>query len=207
MAHSMWAVALKMLLNIRFERPDEGTLAELTKANDQAVELLPRSDFVFFTRALFRASILRDAEKTMADAKRCHALNPNYPQAHMALGYAHVLAGDFEKAVAEFTAGTQQANDPYRAYRVFHKAVAQYCGEDHAGAIATLNDLIDLKPSVRGFRKLLVLALRASGDEAAAERAKAAAEALPDEPNFFMQEPPLPDSHLDLREKLAPGSG
>jgi hypothetical protein len=85
--------------------------------------------------------------------------------------------------------------------------VAQYCGEDYAGAVATLNDLIDLKPSVRGFRKLLILALREAGNETAAEREAAAAGAFPDEENFFLQEPPLPTSHMSLREMLAPGSG
>ena len=207
MALSMWAIGIKMLLNIRFEKPDEDTLLELIRANDRAVELMPRSDFVFFTRAFFRASLLQDAEKAMADAKRCYTLNPNYPQARMALGYSHLIAGDFEEAVAEFAAGTRQVNDPYWAYRVFHKAVAQYCAKDYSGAIATLNDLIDLKPSVRGFRKLLILALKESGNKAAAEREAVAADALPDKPNFFMQEPPLPMSHIGLRERLAPGSG
>jgi class 3 adenylate cyclase/tetratricopeptide (TPR) repeat protein len=207
MALSMWAIAVNMLLCIRFETPAEKLLAELTAANDTAVELMPRSDFVFFTRALFRASFLHDAKKTMADAQRCYALNPNYPQAHIALGYGHLLAGAFEQAVTEFANGTQQTNDPYWSYRVFHKAVAQYCGEDYAGAVATLNDLIDLKPSVRGFRKLLILALREAGNETAAEREAAAAGAFPDEENFFLQEPPLPTSHMSLREMLAPGSG
>jgi class 3 adenylate cyclase len=207
MALSMWAVAVNMLISIRFELPDENTVAELTMANDRAVELMPQSDFVFFTRCLFRASILRDPERTMADARRAYTLNPNYPQARIALGYGHVLVGDFSRSVVEFEAGTQQAKDTYWAYRVFHKAVAQFCGEDHVGAIATLRDIIDLKPSVRGFRKLLILSLRAMGDDAKADQEEALARELPDEPNFFVQEPPLPDSHIWLRDKLAPGSG
>jgi len=117
-----------------------------------------------------------------------------------------MVAGDFGRAVAELDMGTQLASDPYWAYRVFHVASAQFCGEDYAGALTTLRDLIDLKPSVRGFRKLLVLALRAAGDVATAEAEGTKADALPDEPNFHMQKPPLPVSHSWLLEVLAPGS-
>ena len=206
MALSMWAIAANMLISIRFDVPDISELVEIEAAHDRAVELIPQSDFVFFSRCLFRATILRDAEKTMADARRCYALNPNYPQAHIGLGYGHMLAGDFDLAVDEIGAGTALTNDPYWAYREFHKAVAQFCGDDHSGAIVTLRDLIDLKPSVRGFRKLMVLALKASGDDEAAALEEEAARGLLDEPNFFVEEPPLPDSHFWLREKLAPGS-
>jgi hypothetical protein len=52
----------------------------------------------------------------------------------------------------------------------------------------------------------MILALRASGDNEAAAQEEEAAQALPDEPNFFVEKPPLPDSHIWLREKLAPGS-
>ena len=205
MVLSMWASAANMLISIRFEVPHEATVEEIASAHDRAVELMPQSDFVFFSRCLFRATILRDAQKTMADARRCYALNPNYPQAHVSLGYGHMLAGEFGLAVDALKAGTALTNDPYWAYREFHKAVAQFCGNDHSATIATLRDLIDLKPSVRGFRKLLVLALQATGDDEAAENEEAAAQELPDEPNFFVEEPPLPDSHIWLRELLAPG--
>jgi tetratricopeptide (TPR) repeat protein len=124
----------------------------------------------------------------------------------MALGYGYLLAGEFNRAVKELDAGTQLTSDPYWAYRVFHKAVAQFCDDDYASALATLRDLIDLKPSVRGFRKLLALALRASGDLAAADAEEANAQALPDEPNFHVQKPPLPASHSWLLEVLAPGA-
>jgi adenylate cyclase len=205
MTLSMWVVATSMLIDINFETPDSEIIEELTTASDQAVELLPRSDFVFFARSLFRASVLRDEELAMADAKRCYALNRNYPLARMVLGYGHVLSGDFTRAVSEFSDGTKQSSDPYFAYRVFHKAVAQFCGEYYDDSIATLRDLIDLKPSVRGFRKLLVLALRAAGNEKAAKIEEVKEQTLPDGPNFYVQKPPLPYSHLWLHEVLAPG--
>lgn len=205
MAHAMWASAVSMMISINFETPDRDTVDKLTKAYDRAVELMPRSDFVFYARSLFRGAILRDADKALADARRCFALNRNYPQARMALGYAHMLSGDFGRAVEELDAGTQQINDPYWAYRVFHKAVALFCDNNYRGSIATLNELIDLKPSVRGFRKLLILSLRASGAIEAAEGEEVKANALSDEPNFHLQRPPIPDSHLWLQEALAPG--
>ena len=62
-----------------------------------------------------------------------------------------------------------------------------------------------VKPSVRAYRKLLVLALRAVGDDAGAEREDAAAIHLPDEPNFHAPRPPLPDDYRWLVEALAPG--
>jgi TolB-like protein len=207
MALSMWASAVIMLAQVRFDRLGDDIVADLTAAFDRAVELMPQSDFVFFARSWFRATILRDARKAMADARRAYSLNPNFPQAHMALGYAHMLAGDFAQAVAEIEAGTQQTNDPYWAYRVFHKAIAQFCDEDYPDTLDTLRDLIDLKPSVRGFRKLLILTFKTQKDEAAAKREEAAMRGLPDEPNFNVQEPPLPDSYIWLRDMLAPGSG
>lgn len=60
-------------------------------------------------------------------------------------------------------------------------------GKDYADALTTRRDLTDLKPSVRGFRKLLILALRELGDDVSADREEALTHALPDEPNFFMQ--------------------
>ncbi len=204
MALSMWAIAVSMLKYFDFESPDKETLAKLSAAYDRGVELLPRSDFVFFARAQFRATHLRNGEKTMADAKRCHAINPDYPQAHLVLGYGYLMTGGFENAVREIGIACQQTSDPYWPYRAFHKAVAQFCGEDYAGAVSTLDDLIDLKPSIRGFRKLLIIALKAMNDETRAKQEEMAAEALPDEPTFSVQEPPLPDSHLWLRNELAP---
>ncbi len=206
MSLSMWAIGVVMRYKLRFEPIEGDMLKELVAAHDLAVELMPQSDFVFFTRCLFRSITDRDPDKVMSDARRCHELSPNYPQAHIALGYAYILSGDFEKAVAAMRKGTELRHDPYWAYRRLHMAVAQYCGEDFEGTIATLNEMIDLKPSVRGFRKLLILALKALGRDAELQREGNAAALLDDGENFFVQEPTVPDSHLWLREALAPGS-
>jgi len=207
MSLSMWAIGVVMRYKLRFEAIEGDKLAELIAAHDLAVELMPQSDFVFFTRCLFRSITERDPEKVMSDAKRCYDLSPNYPQAHIGLGYAYILAEDFEKAVKAMSKGTELRNDPYWAYRRLHMAVAQFCGEDFEGTISTLKEMIDLKPSVRGFRKLLVLALKALGRDAEAQTEDQAAALLDDGEKFFVQEPTVPDSHLWLREALAPGSG
>jgi len=206
MSLSMWAIGVVMRYKLRFEAIEGDILKELVSAHDLAVELMPQSDFVFFTRCLFRSITDRDPDKVMSDARRCYELNPNYPQAHIALGYAYILAEEFEKAVAAMSKGTELRNDPYWAYRRLHMAVAQYCGEDYEGTISTLKEMIDLKPSVRGFRKLLVLALKALGRDAEVQDEETAAALLDDGENFFVQEPTVPDSHLWLREALAPGS-
>ena len=204
MSLSMWADGVQLLASIRFEHFGKSTLEELKDAFDKAVEILPKSDYVFSTRSLFRVIVLRDRERGWSDAQRCYALNPSYPQAHLALACAHVLSNDLKSAVAEFDAATQQSNDPYWVYKTFHKSVAQFCGEDYSGTIETLRTLIDLKPSIRGFRKLLVLALKATGEDEEARREEESAMLLPDKPNIHVLEPPLPDTHLWLRDALAP---
>jgi adenylate cyclase len=206
MSLSMWAIGVVMRSKLRFEIIEGEELEELIAAHDLAVELMPQSDFVFFTRCLFRSITERDPDKVMSDAKRCYELSPNYPQAHIALGYAYILAEDFGKAVVAMRKGTELRNDPYWSYRRLHLAVAQYCGEDYEGTISTLKEMIDLKPSVRGFRKLLVLALKALGRDTEAQKEEAAAALLDDGENFFVQEPTVPDSHLWLLEALSPGS-
>lgn len=204
MSLSMWATGVVMRNRIRFEQFDEDRLAELVAAFDRTVELMPQSDFVFFARCLFRATVTRDANQVMSDASRCFELSPNYPQAHVCLGYGYLFAGDYERSVAEFRAGTALKNDPYWTYRRFHMAAVQFCGGDHDGSISTLREMIELKPSVRGFRKLLILALREAGSNEEADKEEAQAANLDDGENFFVQEPALPDSHLWLREALAP---
>lgn len=204
MSLSMWATGVVMRNRIRFEEFDDDRLAELTAAFDRSVELMPQSDFVFFARCLFRATVIRDDKNVMSDAKRCYELSPNYPQAHICLGYGYLLMGDYERSVTEFREGTALKNDPYWTYRRFHMAAAQLCAEDYEGTIATLREMIELKPSVRGFRKLLILALQAAGRDAEAGQEQRLAEKLDDSENFFVQEPALPDSHLWLREALAP---
>ena len=207
MSLSMWAIGVVMRYKLRFEAIKGAKLDELVAAHDLAVELMPQSDFVFFTRCLFRSITERDPDKVMSDAKRCFELSPNYPQAHIALGYAHILAGEYDQAAASMRKGTELRNDPYWSYRRLHMAVAQFCGEDYEGANSTLKEMIDLKPSVRGFRKLLILSLRELGRDAEARDEEKAAALLDDGENFFVQEPTVPDSHLWLREALAPGSG
>ena len=207
MSLSMWAIGVVMRHKISFEAIEGDTLEELIAAHDLAVELMPQSDFVSFTRCLFRSITERDPDKVMSDAKRCYDLSPNYPQAHIALGYGYILSEEYEKAVAAMRKGTELRNDPYWSYRRLHMAVAQYCGGDYEGTISTLNEMIDLKPSVRGFRKLLILSLKALGRDAEAQKEEGAASLLDDGENFFVQEPTIPDSHLWLREAMAPGSG
>ena len=207
MSVCMWAIGMVMRYKLRFEAIEGEALAELERAHDLAVELMPQSDFVFFARCMFRSLALRDPDKVMSDAKACHDLSPNYPQAHVGLGYAYILAEEFEFAAEEIRKGTELRNDPFWTYRRLHMAVAQYCGEDFQGAVSTLREMIDLKPSVRGFRKLLILSLWQLGRHEDAQREEALAADLDDGENFFVQEPTLPDSHLWLRKALAPGSG
>ncbi|MFY9211951.1 MAG: hypothetical protein WAO69_12550, partial [Aestuariivita sp.] len=135
MSLSMWATGVVMRNGIRFEEFDEDRLAEITAAFDRTVELMPQSDFIFFARCLFRATVIRDPEKVMSDAERCYELSPNYPQAHICLGYGYLLNGDHQRSVAEFREGTALKNDPYWTYRRFHMATAQFCGGDYEGTI------------------------------------------------------------------------
>jgi TolB-like protein len=207
MSLSMWATGVVMRNRIRFEAFDDESLSDIVTAFDRTVELMPQSDFIFFARCLFRATVIRDPEKVMSDAQRCYELSPNYPQAHICLGYGYLLNGDYARSVAEFREGTALKNDPYWTYRRFHMAAAQFCGEDFEGTIATLREMIELKPSVRGFRKLLILALKGAGKDTEAEQEEALAARLDKGENFFVQEPALPETHLWVRNALAPDLG
>ncbi len=207
MSQCMWAIGVLQRYKVRFEAVEGETLDELSRALDLAVELLPQSDFAFFARCMFRSLTERDPTKVMSDAKACYNLSPNYPQAHIGLGYAYTLAQEYQKAAAAIRKGTELRNDPFWTYRRLQMAVAEYCGADYEEAVSTLREMIDLKPSVRGFRKLLILSLWQLGHHDEARKEEALAAQLEDGENFFVQEPILPDTHLWLREALAPGSG
>ena len=83
-------------------------------------------------------------------------------------------------------------------------AVSEFCDKDYVAANNILKAIIDVKPMVRGFRKLMVLTLEGLDHSEEAEQERNEEQKLPDVPSVFVHAPPLPDEYSWLIEALAP---
>ena len=205
MAAVMHTSAVLFLSNIYFERLDEEAIALHSQRLNSAIESAPRTDFFVMIRALFRVTVLRDAKAALADVERGQKINPSYSLIRESAAFAHMLSGRFTDAIEEFAIVIDTLpDDPLVQYRIYHTAIAQFCGGDHAAAIETLQGLIDRWPDVRAYHILHALALKELGDETASLAAEARAANLSGAPHFHAPRPSLSDDWLWLIGKLKP---
>ena len=205
MAAVMHTAAVIFLSNIYFTRLDEEAIALHSLRLNSAIENAPRTDFFVMIRALFRVTVLRDAKAALADVERGQKINPSYSLIRESAAFAHMLTGRFIDAIEEFAVVINTLpDDPLVQYRIYHTAIAHFCGGDHAAAVETLQGLIDRWPDVRAYHILHALALKELGDETGSLAAETRAASLSGAPHFHAPRPSLSDDWLWLIEKLKP---
>ncbi len=205
MALAMRAQAIILLTAARFETLDAQQVADLEGDLNRAVELAPRSDFIFSARSFFRTFIMRDASGAVKDADRALSLNPSYHIAYDSRANAHMLAGDNESAIGDLEkAVSLSETDPLLPYRLFLLSVACHLAGKPEQALETIERAIQLRSSLRSYHVLKALICAAAGRSREAEDAEARASQLPREPDILAPCPPLPEQYADLIGKLSP---
>ena len=205
MALAMRAQAIILLTAARFETLDAQQVADLEGDLNRAVELAPRSDFIFSARSFFRTFIMRDASGAVKDADRALSLNSSYHIAYDSRANAHMLAGNMENAIGDLEkAVSLSETDPLLPYRLFLLSIAYHLAGQPEQALVTIERAIQLRSSLRSYHVLKAVICASSGRSAEAENAEARASQLPREPDILAPCPPLPKQYADLIGKLSP---
>lgn len=192
MGLAMWSEVSLLLVLAGFDAADGPVLRRIADLADRAVTAAPRSDYVFYVRALVRARLLRDVEGARRDIRRMEQINPGYALRFEAEGFAEFVAGHGAASAAAFRRCNElTARDPYLPTRIYACALALLMAGDPGGAIRTIEEAIEVHRECRAYWQVLADARAAAGDHAAALEARQMAERLPDRPNLLAQRPAL----------------
>lgn len=202
---AMWAEARFFLATARFERPAEEAARALMASADQAVQLAPRSDYVFYVRTHLRARLSRDVAGARRDIDRMERINPGYVLKFEAQGMTELAAGAWPAAIEAFSrAASMSDGDPYLPIRLYGLATACLLKGEPDSAARHIAEAIELRSNARPYWLLLAEAKQASGDDAGARAARDEAARLPGDPDILAPELPLPDEAGALMADLAP---
>ena len=128
---------------------------EFERRLDQAVEISPRSDYVFWVRGLFRLRVRGDWQRAEGDIRRVMTLTPAYAPAFEVLGELNLAAGRPDDAVPALEQAVNLSqNDPLLPYRLYLLAVGLICAGRQAEAVSILEQALVLKPGLDAFKRL-----------------------------------------------------
>ncbi|SDC46496.1 adenylate/guanylate cyclase domain-containing protein [Ruegeria marina] len=179
-------------------------LAGLADDLDTAIEQNPGSDYVFWTRGLFRINCMSDIAGARADLQRSRDLNPAYAENHELEAHVLMVEGKFDRAAEKYGLLLQrQVHNPMIPYRRFLRASAHFCGGRYDLAAEDARLAADTRPKERAMHVLRGLALQAGGEKNAARDVFRRAASLAPRPDICSRCPVLPESHLHLAEALA----
>lgn len=205
MALAMLAHSTIFLSSARFETMDKKQIEDLTDDLNEAVELVPRSDYIFTVRSFLKSMVSRDASGALKDVERALSLNPSYHLAYDSRGMANMLAGKLSDAITDLEkAVTLGESDPLLAYRLFMLSIAYTIANRFQEATNTIEQAIQLRPNQRSYFVLKALICRSTGDEMGLGKAEAQASQLQKEPSIFALCPPLPDDQADFAHQFSP---
>jgi TolB-like protein len=123
-----------MLAYARYEHVSDDLIDRFARDLDKAVEDLPGSDYVFWTRGTFRAHCVGDIAGARADLANTKRINPAYMEAHELEGHILMAEGNHLAASERFDLLLhRQTHNPMIPYRLFLKACALYCAERGGG--------------------------------------------------------------------------
>lgn len=208
MALAMRADAVIILAAAHFADLDAETVNGIENDLDMAVEISPRSDFIFVVKAFLQVFGKRDHVAGRRDSDYALSLNPGYALGFWALAQSHLLAGEFGDAIAAFEKSIALAEtDPLLPTRLFPLSMACYLDNQFEQAAAAMERAIQLKPKQWAFHHLRALCCRQLGDTVGAEKSEAVASRLPKGPSVFAIKNPLPDECTDFIMRFAPAAG
>jgi len=207
MALAMRSEAVVGRAAARYDQLSNEWLDGLRVDLDHAVELSPRSDYVFFARGNFRALADTDYAGAKKDAERALTLNPSYSSGYDLLGCIHLAHGTYNDAVESFAKALSfSESDPNLPYRIYFQAVSLLCAHRPRQAAEKLEQAIQLRPNQWAYHRLQAICYQQAGDDTAAEKAELRASCLPREPSLLAYRPPLPHERIDLLDLLSPRS-
>ncbi|MEP2531221.1 adenylate/guanylate cyclase domain-containing protein [Shimia sp.] len=194
-----------MLHTARYETMPSPKVEALMTDLDFAVIQMPRSDYVFWTRGMFRITFLDDIAGAKSDLARSAQVNPTYLETHELRGHIAMREGDFAEADRAFSRIVDRgAGDPLQVYRTFLRAVARFCNQDYQGAVDDATVAADLRPNEVGHYHLASLAYGAMGKMEESQHQDALAKRLDYSPAISTRRPVLPANFAWLAKKLAP---
>jgi class 3 adenylate cyclase/tetratricopeptide (TPR) repeat protein len=203
MALAMRAEAILTMAAARFEDLSDEMQSKLCADLDQAVELLPRSDYVFYARGFYRVFAQTDVDGALKDVNRALALSPAYVNGYNLRGMVRLAGGEFEKAAQDFEkAIALSESDPYLPHLTYMQAVGLLCVGKPNRASELIGQAIELRPSLRTFHCLQAVCFRKMGNDEAAKESDMRALHLAKEPSILALRPPLPREHADLLSLL-----
>lgn len=205
MALAMRSEATVTLAAARYEELPDDQLKSLEADLNKAVELSPRSDYVFWARGQFRVYAQPDYAGARKDVERALTLSPAFAPGYELQGLVHLLGGDFEQAVRSFEkAVSLSESDPLLPYRLFLQTVALVCAGRAQAAADSIERAIQLRPNEWGFQRLQALCYQRAGNGTTAKEAQTRAARLAKKPSILAPRMPVPQQHADLINALCP---
>ena len=202
-AFAMKVEAEIMLASGRYESVSEELMPEFEDGLDRAVEQNPSSDYVFWTRGIYRLHCRQDINGARADLENAQRVNPAYIESRELDGHIRMAEGDFKGAAEQFDMLLKrQTHDPMIPYRLFLKACALYCDGQFQSALTEARRASDLRPRDRILHTLTSLAAAQAGEAATAAQYRARADALERRPSACSRMPIVPASRKALTDAL-----
>jgi tetratricopeptide (TPR) repeat protein len=205
MALAMRGEAIVTLALAHYEQLPERQAESLREDLDRAVESLPRGDYVFWARGLFRVFVQHDLAGALQDAERALALNPAYASGLDLMGFVNLASGNYEEAARHFgKAISLTESDPGVPFRYFAQAAALLCAGKAEQAADKIERAIQLRPNQWAYHRLRAICCRTTNDLEAAQKAEARSSELQREPSILAHRLSLPSDQADLLGLLSP---
>ena len=205
MAAAMHAESILVLALSRYETLPEPVAAKLASDLDRAVEASPRSDYIFWARALFNLYVARNVTKARADLRHTLALSPVYAHGIDLLGQVELAEGNVANAITQLARSIDLTDaDPILPYRYFLLSVAHLCAHDAASALSAVDEALLLRPSVWAYHRLRAECMRNLGDESEANASEREAKMIGPAGSVLALQPPVPDTQKNLLRILKP---
>lgn len=184
MSLAMWVEIMMNLVMSGGAAGDAETLRLMATRADAAVQAMPRSDYVFYVRAMVRARILANPEGASQDIARIDRINPGYPITFEAKGMTAMAQGDFSSAATSFRNRIEATDrEPYLPLAHYQLSAALLKAGRPAEAVQAIREALDLHADCRAYWQHLAAALTAMGESGAAAEAARTAATMPDRPD------------------------
>ncbi|AXI46945.1 hypothetical protein C1J03_13500 [Sulfitobacter sp. SK012] len=204
---AMRAEAQIMLHGARYAKIRADLKSALLDDLNTAVIQSPQSDYVFWTRAMFRLTVMDDVTGAGADLRHSRDLNPAYLENYELEGQICLRESNFAAADAAYSRLIERgAQDPLQPYRLFQRSVARFCGGNFEGAERDAAAASNLRPNEAGHLKMRALALSKLQMTEQAEVCLSAARRLSSDPMITTKLPVLPPDFYWLSDELKPGA-